>query len=452
MTPPVPASRLLLLVLLLGASFPASAEDVGTAAAAVPVPKPDPRSAAQKLQDQIKEACEAPAVEIRLLDPAAKGPVQDGAQPPPNVKREKEATSVADRLGAGVESEEDQTGQTLTRKRGKTTKAKCQTDVGRVAQLYPGRFSVQPTTEERVEKVKAVRESLFGKRLTANASDAAAFNALVDGGEVSPTSAQLGIWSPGLAAPADNRPGRPTLQAYRGPLTNPTPAPPNYQPATFSELVTGYAHQAKETVVSGLNQASEWVSGVARSVRNSFYTGIEMIQGYGYKFIHAGRSSNWGTKPLVNGLRTIAAYMRGTGKAETDLAVGDLSSVNGGQLGGHASHQTGRDVDIGFYMTDAGTGKPVDTLNFVSFTGGKDGLTGSNGGRAVRFDAQRNWMLIQAILANPDPEFKPTYIFISNHLRAAVLAAGAASPERDRAAALMRFWPGHDNHLHLRIQ
>ncbi len=142
--------------------------------------------------------------------------------------------------------------------------------------------------------------------------------------------------------------------------------------------------------------------------------------------------------------------MRGGGRADTDLAIGDISSANGGQLGGHLSHQTGRDVDIGFYMTDEND-KPVATQGFARFASGRDGLTGSSGGRKVRFDAQRNWFLVQAILANSDPAFKPTHIFIANHLKSAILAAAGASPDRARAAALMSYWPGHDNHLHLRV-
>lgn len=451
MAPLASTPRLLLAALLLGSSVPARAEEKP-----VPAAKVDSRSEAQKLQDRIKEACEAPAVEVRLLDPAA--PRKDGEAAPANPKREKEAQAVANRLGAGVESEADDAGQTLTRKRGKTTKAKCRGDLSRVARMYPGRVEVGPTTEERVEKVRQVREAVFTKKLMENPGDAAAAQMAFDGGIFGKLFGSKPDAVAASPAPASLRPsaagygtGRPSLAQYRGALASPPPMPVSYAPTSYTRRAAQAYEATSAYVSSSIDEAGKWVSGVARSVRNRFYSGIEMIQGFGYKFIHAGRQSNWGTQPLVDGLRTIAAYMRGTGKAGTDLAIGDLSSAAGGKLGGHLSHQTGRDVDIGFYMTD-GAGGPVDALGFVRFVGGRDRLSGSAGGRTVRFDAERNWMLIEAILANPDPAFKPTNIFIAKHLESAVLAAGASSPHRDRAAALMTDWPGHDNHLHLRVQ
>lgn len=466
---------LLLAALLLGAS-PAGAQEGGAGPAGVPAPSlesapkpPDLSKPPLSRKEQIEKACEAEALEIRLLDVA--GPPRKGEAAPGSAeKRGKDAQSVANTLGAGVESEADDAGQTVARKRGKTTKAKCRADVGRVLSRFPG-ASVAPTTAERVEILRQRRDAMIPEGLRKKPADASLAAKAFDGGAFgklapmpSAVSAGAGTASGRTPPPGGYGTSRPLLAQYKNALSL-APAPPPVTVAApsygerflrgFSEAYSSastYADDSYASVKASLGEAQDWVTGVARSVRNRFYSGIEMIQGYGYKFIHAGRQTNWGTKPLVDGLRAIAAYMKGTGKAQTDLAVGDLSSANGGKLGGHASHQTGRDVDIGFYMTESGSGKPVDTMNFVRFTGGRDGLSGDNGGRAVRFDAERNWMLVQAILANPDPEFKPTHIFIANHLRAAVLAAGANSPERERAAALMTYWPGHDNHLHLRVQ
>jgi hypothetical protein len=462
MARPGPSVRLLLAALILGASFPARADD---AEAPVPSPRADPRKADPlKPAEQIKQACDGEAVAVRLLDPVAAHKEGEPA-PAPFANHDKEAQKIANNVGAGVESETDASGQTLSWKRGKTSKSACREKFRRVRKIYGDRVTFEPTTEERVAEVRRRRDALIPEGLRKKSDDADAAAKLFDGGMFGKllgqksddvVAAAPSASSFGSIPAASFATGRPVLAQYRGALTSPPPQPVSYSAPTFTQRawqgVTG-AYEASTAYVSqSLDEAGQWVSGVARSVRNRFYSGIEMIQGYGYKFIHAGRQTNWGTKPLVDGLRKIAAYMRGTGKAETDLAVGDISSANGGQLGGHASHQTGRDVDIGFYMTDAASGKAADTLNFVRFTGGRDGLSGNNNGRPVRFDAERNWMLVQAILANPDPAFKPTHIFIANHLKAAVLAAGANSPERGRAAALMSYWPGHDNHLHLRVQ
>jgi len=460
MTRPLASSRALLAALLLSASFPARAEE----APAVPLPNADPRTREPaKPVDPLKNACDSEAVAVRLSDPA----LPDGfIGPPPDhaPKRAKEAQGTANRLGAGVESETDASGQTLSWKR-KGTPKQCREKLARLRRDFPGRVTFEPTTEERVEEVRRRRDALIPERMRKNAANAALGGAVFDGagfmlgGSFSPIAA-----APFLAPPAAKPAATiaasmkpvvyaPTAQLparHRGPVSYPVPAATSYSAPTFTQSVVG-AYEATTSYVSDrLDEAGAYVTGVARTVRNYYYSGIEMIQGYGYKFIHAGRQSNWGTKPLVDGLRKIAAYMRGAGRAETDLAIGDLSSARGGQLGGHASHQTGRDVDIGYYMTDE-SGRPVDAQGFVRFAQGSDGLTGYAGGKKVRFDAQRNWFLIQAILANEDPSFKPKHIFIANHLENAILAAAGDSPERGRAAALMSYWKGHDNHLHLRV-
>lgn len=50
------------------------------------------------------------------------------------------------------------------------------------------------------------------------------------------------------------------------------------------------------------------------------------------------------------------------------LAVGDLSAKKGGRISGHASHQSGRDIDLGLYFQSKPSGYPQE---FVSATKGK---------------------------------------------------------------------------------
>jgi murein endopeptidase len=450
MARPLAIYRLLLAALLVSAALPARTD---VPEGAVAIPKADPRTAAQKKAQSIKDACEGEAVAVRLNDPVAR---EDGA--PPKVDRPKEAQSAATRLGKGVEGEPDAKGQTLSWKRN-TTKDECRVKLRRLSREFPDRITFEPTTEERVAEVRRRRDALIPERMRKDAADASLAARLFDGDErlAKVFGPKTDAVSAGRYAPAKDRAAPVSYAAaqlpvqYQGPLSKPVPALQQYSAPTYYQRAVGAYEASTAYVSSSLDAAGKYVTGVARGVRNYFYSGIEMIQGYGYTFIHAGRQTNWGTKPLVDGLRKIAAYMRGGGRADTDLAIGDISSANGGRLGGHASHRTGRDVDIGFYMIDA-AGKPAAAQGFVRFTGGRDGLTGYAGGQPVRFDAQRNWFLVQAILANDDPAFKPTNIFIDNHLKNAILAAAGTSPERERAASLMSYWPGHDNHLHLRVQ
>lgn len=450
MSRPLARSHAGLAALLLGAALPAFAEK------SVPTPKADPR------KDPIADACAAEAVKLRLDDPAT-DPNFIGPPVNPAPKRKKDAQKTANRLGAGVESEPDDKGQTLSWKRGGTP-AQCRTKLARLQRDFSGRVTFEPTTVTEIAAVRARRNERLAEHLKKKAADpnGAMFDGSKNllGGLFSPVTnppsgpaVAAGAAAPGpRAVPASYAPSVQLPLANRRSLSYSVPETAvNYSAPTFTQQVVGAYEATTAYVSTKISEAGEYLTGVGRTVRNAFYSGVEMIQGYGYKFIHAGRRNNWGTQPLVDGLRKIAAYMRGAGRADTDIAIGDISSAHGGQLGGHASHQTGRDVDIGYYMTDE-NGAQVEAQGFVRFNSGKDGLTGYAGGRKVRFDAQRNWFLVQAILANNDPAFRPTYIFINPHLENAVLAAAGDSPERGRAAELMRPWPGHDNHLHLRVQ
>lgn len=463
--------RVLLSALLLTSAIPLRADP--ERAVGVPVPKSDPRKDPKAAADPIKDACDGEAVSVRIDDPAG---LPDGVSGPPAPKpdRAKEAQNTANRLGAGVEAEFDENGQTLSWKRGRSTKADCRQRLQRIRRDYGSRVSFEPTTAERVEEVRKRRDALIPEAMrrsagTANLGGFFDGSALLAGKLTGKDVPDVSVVRPiGWTAPAgdpaaqarfaSSQPDRQLPVQYQRPLSSVVPTfartetPTLWQRATSAwGTATDYMSGVGTSISQGISDAGSYVSGVARSVKNRFFTGIEMIQGYGYRMIRAFRGSNWGTKPLVDGLRAIAAYMRGGGKAQTDLAIGDISSANGGRLGGHLSHQVGRDVDIGFYMTDARTGQPVEG-EFVRFAPGRGGLLGNLNGRTVRFDADRNWMLVQAILHNPDPNFKPTNIFIDNNLKRAILQAGGSSPEVPRAAQLMSYWPGHDNHLHLRVQ
>ncbi|MDJ0761704.1 MAG: penicillin-insensitive murein endopeptidase [Myxococcota bacterium] len=134
------------------------------------------------------------------------------------------------------------------------------------------------------------------------------------------------------------------------------------------------------------------------------------------------------------------------------LLVGDMSAARGGFISGHRSHRSGRDVDFAFYTkTMAGqeaVGAPL--LQFDRF-----GI-GIRNGRAFRFDTQRNWHLVEALLT--DPEARVQWIFVSDGLKA-MLLSWALQHDRDislieRAASVLhepRDALPHDDHFHVRI-
>lgn len=133
------------------------------------------------------------------------------------------------------------------------------------------------------------------------------------------------------------------------------------------------------------------------------------------------------------------------------LSVGEISARRGGPLPGHRSHQNGRDVDIGFYMTDA-RGRPYDAFAFAAF--GPDGA-GLGPNRMLRFDDARNWELVGKLVADGDARVQR--IFVARAIEQRLLREGrrrrAPRVVLDRASKVMqqpRHHP-HDNHFHVRI-
>jgi penicillin-insensitive murein endopeptidase len=133
------------------------------------------------------------------------------------------------------------------------------------------------------------------------------------------------------------------------------------------------------------------------------------------------------------------------------MSVGHLSKPGGGDVDRHASHESGRDADIGFYIHSQ-TGRPLYSDHFVPFKG--DGTTPSWPG--AYFDDARNWALVSALVT--DPHARVTYLFVATPIRARLLAyaerTGAPLAVRSRAAELLMQPHGslpHDDHFHVRI-
>ena len=133
------------------------------------------------------------------------------------------------------------------------------------------------------------------------------------------------------------------------------------------------------------------------------------------------------------------------------LLVGDLSREYGGPLAGHRSHQSGRDADVGFFVTDA-KGRPVNSQRLRTFD--KDGR--ARDGSGLRFDDYRNWLLVQLWLKDSRAELE--HVFVATHLRQRLLDFARARPAFskyvDDAASFLR-QPSrglpHDDHFHIRI-
>jgi penicillin-insensitive murein endopeptidase len=131
------------------------------------------------------------------------------------------------------------------------------------------------------------------------------------------------------------------------------------------------------------------------------------------------------------------------------LLVGDLSLERGGPIAGHHSHQSGRDIDVAFYATDAG-GRPTTAAAFLPV----DARGRAPGG--ARFDDARNWSFLQALLTDGRAEVRSVFVaaWLRDRLLRQAERAGAPKELVARAAAVMSQPPDaepHHDHFHVRI-
>jgi penicillin-insensitive murein endopeptidase len=176
-------------------------------------------------------------------------------------------------------------------------------------------------------------------------------------------------------------------------------------------------------------------------------------QGKGFERYRPKGKNHWGRPRLVGALERITAEVEDELPGGT-LVIGDLGAKTGGQIPGHASHRTGRDVDLLFYaLTPAGA--PIPSPGFVRYEA--DGLAlVPDSGDYIRLDFAREWLLVKKLVTAP--ELGVQFLFISRPLEALLMdyarARGEPVEVLYRAQTVM-LQPGdslpHDDHLHLRI-
>lgn len=163
------------------------------------------------------------------------------------------------------------------------------------------------------------------------------------------------------------------------------------------------------------------------------------------------RRARFGTEELVRLVEDAAAAVRRRDRG-AQLYVADLSQRRGGPFEHHGSHQSGRDVDLAFFMRD-GKGKPVDPVDFVAFD--RNGFS-VDPPMAYRFDVARNWAIVAALLTSDRGEVQ--WIFVAEHLKRLLLEraeSSSAAPELVARARRALRQPGaksHWDHFHVRVR
>lgn len=201
---------------------------------------------------------------------------------------------------------------------------------------------------------------------------------------------------------------------------------------------------------SASTSATRGSTSVGRHNRGRLLRAAELTASEHVRLKHPEGDQHHGTDEMVAMLRHAADHVWSRAPG-VRLTVGDLSRHHGGRFRPHRSHQSGRDVDVGFYIHDE-AGSPIEPGRFFDFRG--DGT--SRHDATWRFDDARNWALVEALVTNTIATVQ--YAFVSRDLRRRLLDYGAAhgaDPETLARAEVVLWQPTsggrHRDHFHVRI-
>lgn len=172
-----------------------------------------------------------------------------------------------------------------------------------------------------------------------------------------------------------------------------------------------------------------------------------LAAGKGYLIRRPERS--YGTRRLVDLVKDAVGSVRRDHPKLHTLAIGDLSARRGGKITEHRSHQSGRDVDVGFYFKQVPAGYPAA---FVV-------------GTKANLDLPATWDLLVAFARTADDRGGVSAIFLDYDLQGVLyewakdrgVSEGYLDklfqyPDGRGGTGLVRHEAHHDDHLHVRIQ
>jgi penicillin-insensitive murein endopeptidase len=166
-----------------------------------------------------------------------------------------------------------------------------------------------------------------------------------------------------------------------------------------------------------------------------------------------GEETRVGVPRLIDALDHAASAVHATFPGSENLRIGDVGAPHGGHHERHASHRAGRDVDVLFFVQDAG-GRPLPSVGFVAFS--RFGYAVTDEGDLYFFDDARNWAFVRTLLT--DPSIEVQWIFCSRGVESRLLAyALEHEPDADvlfRAPYVLQQPENarpHDDHFHVRV-
>lgn len=169
--------------------------------------------------------------------------------------------------------------------------------------------------------------------------------------------------------------------------------------------------------------------------------GEHLGKGFGYRLRFPNGA--YGMPKVNQMLRKCSAHVAKRFRGTAKILVGDISKPAGGAFPPHSSHQSGRDADLGYYLSG---NKQNKTLHRVG---------------AYQLDYAKNWAMLRCLLRTNqvvrvymDTHIQKGYVAFMRKYKLAsdatlVRLFGAVSDTP--RLSLIRHSPGHDTHLHIRF-
>lgn len=208
----------------------------------------------------------------------------------------------------------------------------------------------------------------------------------------------------------------------------------------------------------GLTPQSPYATSLGSANRGTLHAGVALSErGLGYVRARPEDDTRWGVPALRALLERVAREVARQLPGGAPLVVGDLSARHGGRHARHGSHQSGRDVDVLFYLVDV-AGRSIRGSGFHAFDarGASSVLDANAPARGLTmFDTPRNWALVRSLLLDEVPV---QWIFCAAGIKARLLAY-ASQHEREREVLLRASYVLHEpsrgnphrDHFHVRI-
>lgn len=176
---------------------------------------------------------------------------------------------------------------------------------------------------------------------------------------------------------------------------------------------------------------------IGEANRGALYNGVQMPPNPHWEVVDPDRS--WATQEAIDSLRAAILSVVDEYPNTPKLFIGDMSKPRGGYFRPHRSHQSGRDVDLGYYyLGEAKWYRSAD---------------------AECLDRQRTWSLVKALLTQGTVE----YIFMDRSVQD-LLEEHALRVEPDptwvrqlfshpggKVEGTVRHVSGHKTHMHVRF-